>query len=86
MDAAELEQVLYTAETLMCSFKWQRQIKVASVCCLHRLIAATATCMLACAGYSQYPCKCRCDLVFVVGAKVIAEYTKYLELLFFFQV
>lgn len=27
-DVAELEQVLCMAETLICSFKWQRQIKV----------------------------------------------------------
>lgn len=40
MDAAELEQVLYTAETLMCSLKWWQQIKVASGCYMLWQIAA----------------------------------------------
>lgn len=44
MEAAELEQLSYTAETLMCSFKWQRLPFVTYINILHPLI-----CMLTCA-------------------------------------
>lgn len=33
-DVADFEQVLCMAETLICSFKWQRQIKVSLRLCL----------------------------------------------------